>query len=54
MADTSNIHEAKTHLSCLLERIGDCLTYAVARLAGEPMLFTVQDFLRTDIGAALE
>jgi ribonuclease VapC len=33
---------------------GDCLSYAVARLAGEPLLFTGQDFLRTDIRAALE
>lgn len=30
---------------------GDCLTYAVARLAGEPLLFTGNDFSMTDIGA---
>jgi ribonuclease VapC len=28
---------------------GDCVTYATARLAGEPLLFTGQDFARTDI-----
>jgi len=31
---------------------GDCLTYAVARLAGEPLLFVGDDFARTDIDAA--
>jgi ribonuclease VapC len=28
---------------------GDCLTYAVARLAGLPLLFTGRDFSKTDI-----
>ena len=28
---------------------GDCLTYAVARLAGEPLLCVGADFARTDI-----
>lgn len=28
---------------------GDCLTYAVARLAGEPLLFTGNDFTHTDL-----
>ena len=27
---------------------GDCMTYAVARLAGEPLLFVGDDFARTD------
>ena len=31
---------------------GDCLTYAVAKLAGEPRLFTGDDFSRTDLQAA--
>ena len=31
---------------------GDCMTYAVARLAGEPLLFTGRDFALTDIEAA--
>jgi ribonuclease VapC len=31
---------------------GDCLTYAVARLAGEPLLFTGSDFTETDLGIA--
>jgi len=31
---------------------GDCLTYAVARLAGEPMLFTGNDFRETDVDVA--
>ena len=28
---------------------GDCLTYAVARLAGQPLLFVGDDFSRTDL-----
>ena len=28
---------------------GDCLTYAVARLSGEPLLFVGEDFLKTDL-----
>lgn len=35
-------HEA--HLN-----FGDCLTYATARLAGEPLLFVGEDFARTDL-----
>jgi ribonuclease VapC len=31
---------------------GDCLAYATARVAGEPLLFTGDDFQRTDIEAA--
>jgi len=31
---------------------GDCLTYAVARLSGLPLLFTGEDFARTDLAAA--
>jgi ribonuclease VapC len=31
---------------------GDCLTYAVARLAGEPLLFTGNDFAETDLDIA--
>jgi ribonuclease VapC len=30
---------------------GDCLTYAVARLAGLPLLFTGDDFAKTDLEA---
>jgi ribonuclease VapC len=30
----------------------DCMTYATARIAGEPLLFTGNDFARTDIAAA--
>lgn len=30
---------------------GDCLTYAVAMLAGEPLLFVGDDFGRTDVAA---
>jgi ribonuclease VapC len=29
--------------------LGDCMTYAVARLAGEPLLCTGGDFARTDL-----
>jgi ribonuclease VapC len=32
---------------------GDCLSYATARLASEPLLFTGNDFRRTDISAAV-
>ena len=31
---------------------GDCMTYAVARLAGQPLLFVGADFSNTDIEAA--
>jgi len=31
---------------------GDCLTYAVARLANEPLLFVGDDFPETDLEAA--
>jgi ribonuclease VapC len=31
---------------------GDCLTYAVARLAGEALLFTGNDFAETDLDLA--
>jgi ribonuclease VapC len=31
---------------------GDCLTYAVARLANEPLLFVGDDFPETDLDAA--
>ena len=31
---------------------GDCLTYAVARLAGQPLLFVGRDFSKTDLDRA--
>lgn len=31
---------------------GDCMTYATARLAGRPLLFTGEDFGRTDLAVA--
>lgn len=31
---------------------GDCLAYAVAKLSGEPLLYTGADFARTDIEPA--
>lgn len=31
---------------------GDCLTYAVARLADQPLLFVSDDFRKTDVAAA--
>ncbi|HXJ83772.1 MAG TPA: type II toxin-antitoxin system VapC family toxin [Candidatus Methylomirabilis sp.] len=31
---------------------GDCLTYAVARLAGQPLLFVGDDFAKTDLRSA--
>jgi ribonuclease VapC len=38
-------HEAKLNF-------GDCLTYAVARLADEPLLYVGNDFAATDLPAA--
>lgn len=32
--------------------LGDCLTYAVARLANEPLLFVGEDFAATDLAIA--
>lgn len=32
---------------------GDCMTYAVASLAGEPLLFTGDDYRHTDLEAVL-
>jgi len=32
---------------------GDCMTYATARIADHPLLFTGNDFAQTDIPAAL-
>ena len=31
---------------------GDCMTYATARLAGQPLLYTGEDFSRTDLKRA--
>lgn len=31
---------------------GDCLTYSVARVSGMPLLYTGNDFSRTDLAAA--
>lgn len=31
---------------------GDCLTYAAARLSGEPLLFVGEDFGKTDLEQA--
>jgi ribonuclease VapC len=31
---------------------GDCLTYATAKLAGQPLLCTGRDFARTDLPIA--
>jgi ribonuclease VapC len=33
---------------------GDCMTYATARLAGAPLLFTGEDFAATDLVPALD
>ena len=32
---------------------GDCMTYATARLAGDPLLFVGEDFAKTEITSAL-
>ena len=31
---------------------GDCISYATAKLAGEPLLFVGDDFAKTDLGQA--
>ena len=31
---------------------GECMTYAVARLSGEPLLFVGEDFAKTDLESA--
>jgi ribonuclease VapC len=31
---------------------GDCMTYATAKVAGVPLLFTGEDFAKTDLAAA--
>ena len=33
---------------------GDCFTYALAKSAGEPLLFKGDDFTRTDLASALK
>src|SRR5437660_4946034 len=33
---------------------GDCITYALAKSAGEPLLFKGDDFTRTDLASALK
>jgi len=33
---------------------GDCFSYALARIAGEPLLFKGEDFRHTDIRAAVD
>jgi ribonuclease VapC len=33
---------------------GDCMSYAVARLAGSPLLCTGSDFAKTDINLAVD
>jgi ribonuclease VapC len=38
------------HLAAL--NFGDCLTYAVTRLSGQPLLFVGDDFSKTDLPSA--
>ena len=33
--------------------LGDCMSYATAKLAGEPLLYVGDDFAQTDIESAL-
>ena len=33
---------------------GDCMSYATAKLAGEPLLYVGNDFAQTDIGSVLQ
>ena len=39
------------HKACL--NFGDCFSYALAKATGEPLLFKGNDFIQTDIEAAL-
>lgn len=34
--------------------LGDCFSYALARVMGEPLLFKGQDFSQTDVAAAVD
>ncbi len=34
--------------------LGDCFAYALARATGEPLLYQGEDFVHTDVAAALE
>jgi len=38
------------HVAAL--NLGDCMTYATASVAGQPLLFTGNDFARTDVAPA--
>jgi ribonuclease VapC len=44
--------EAQDSVAIAALNILDCMTYATARIAVEPLLFTGNDFARTDIAAA--
>jgi ribonuclease VapC len=39
------------HPACL--NFGDCFAYALAKAAGEPLLFKGEDFRKTDVAAAI-
>jgi len=57
---------SRDHLSCAVDaflrygkgrhsaalNFGDCLSYAVAKMAGQPLLFVGADFSKTDLTAA--
>jgi len=34
--------------------LGDCCSYALARVSGEPLLFKGEDFLKTDVSPAMK
>jgi ribonuclease VapC len=46
------LHSAAPNSGAALN-FGDCMTYAVARLADEPLLYVGNDFVQTDLRSAL-
>ena len=51
LARTAYEQYGKGHHPAALN-LGDCCSYALSRLSGEPLLFKGNDFSRTDIGIA--
>jgi uncharacterized protein with PIN domain len=48
----NRLHPVRTWPSSGRLNFGDCMSYAVASVAGMPLLFTGEDFRRTDIRQA--
>lgn len=50
LARSANVAFGKKHRAKL--NFGDCLTYALAKATGEPLLFKGNDFIHTDLPRA--